>query len=259
MNESATGPATDRPLSPHPVLEDYYRNEGDRRGKVDAMFDASAPHYDWITAMMSFGSGARYRAEAMDRHGVTEGMKLLDVGSGTGALALIAQDLTGESGRVVALDPSEGMLAEARANGVKTTVTGMGEDIPFDDGEFDMLTMGYALRHVADLEKTFSEYRRVLRPGRKVLLLEITRPRNWLGFHLLRIYLRGVVPLVTRVACRSRDAQVLMRYYWDTIENCVPPETILDALGRAGFEQVERKVIFGMFSEYSGLVPETTN
>ncbi len=219
------------------------------------MFDASAPHYDWINTMMSFGSGARYRAEAMKRHGVVEGMKLLDVGSGTGALALVAQDLIGASGRVVGLDPSEGMLAEARSNGVKETVIGMGEDIPFDDGAFDMLTMGYALRHVADLEKAFSEYRRVLRPGGKVLLLEITRPRNWLGFHLLRIYMRGFVPLVTRILRRSKEAQVLMRYYWDTIENCVPPQTILDALGRAGFEQVERKGLFGMFSEYSARAP----
>lgn len=254
MNDPA---ATDpRPLPPHPVLDSYYQDEGERRRKVDAMFDASAPHYDWINSMMSFGSGRRYRTEAMQRHGVREGIKLLDVGSGTGALALIAQEHVGDSGKVVALDPSEGMLEQARANGVVHTVTGMGEAIPFDDGEFDMLTMGYALRHVSDLEKTFSEYRRVLKPGGKVLLLEITRPRNRVGLLFLRFYMRGVVPMLTRIMRRSKDAQVLMRYYWDTIENCVPPDTILDALRKAGFEQVQRHAVMGVFSEYTGLVPQ---
>jgi demethylmenaquinone methyltransferase / 2-methoxy-6-polyprenyl-1,4-benzoquinol methylase len=250
-----SGSSPDRqPVAPHPVLDSYYQDEQDRRRKVDAMFDASAPHYDWINSVMSFGSGRRYRHEAMTRHGVTEGMHVLDVGSGTGVLALIAQERVGPDGRVIALDPSEGMLAQARANGVAETVVGMGESIPFDDAEFDMLTMGYALRHVADLEAAFAEYRRVLKPGGKVLLLEITRPQNWLGFHLLRFYMRGVVPLLTRVFRRSRDAQVLMRYYWDTIENCVPPATILTALEKAGFEQVERTAVMGVFSEYSGRV-----
>ncbi len=256
MNEPAGRPVNPEKLSPHPVLDEYYPDETGRRERVDAMFDASAEHYDWINAMMSFGSGRRYRREATERHGVSEGMHLLDVGSGTGVLALIAQERVGDSGRVVALDPSEGMLAEARANGVRETVTGLGEDMPFEDGLFDMLTMGYALRHVADLEKTFREYRRVLKPGGKVLLLEITRPQNRLGFHFLRFYMRGVVPALTRVFRRSRDAQVLMRYYWDTIENCVPPETILAALKSAGFEQVERKAVMGIFSEYTGRVPD---
>ncbi len=256
MNEPAGRPVTPEKLSPHPVLDEYYPDESQRRERVDAMFDASAEHYDWINAMMSFGSGRRYRREAMERHGVCEGMHLLDVGSGTGVLALIAQERVGDSGRVVALDPSEGMLAQARVNGVRETVTGLGEDMPFEDGQFDMLTMGYALRHVADLEKTFREYRRVLKPGGKVLLLEITRPQNRFGFHVLRVYMRGVVPALTRIFRRSRDAQVLMRYYWDTIENCVPPKTILAALENAGFEQVERTAVMGIFSEYTGRVPD---
>jgi len=242
-------------LSPHPVLNHYYLRESERRKKVDEMFDASAPHYEWVAGMMSFGSGRSYRARALRRHGLEEGMKLLDVGSGTGALALSAQEQVGPGGRVVALDPSAGMLAEARANGVESTVMGLAESIPFNDEEFDMLAMGYALRHVADLQQTFAEYRRVLRPGGKVLLLEITCPRNRPGFHLLRFYMRGVVPQITRVFRRSTEAQMLMRYYWDTIEHCVPPETIVSALDQAGFEHVQWNAQLGIFSEYSGIAP----
>lgn len=253
MNLTKREPETAAQLSPHPVLTRYYLREGDRRKKVDEMFDASAPHYEWVTGMMSFGSGRSYRARALRRHGLEKGMSLLDTGSGTGALAMNAQEGVGSEGRVIALDPSKGMLAEARGNGVETTIMGLAESIPFNDGQFDMVTMGYALRHVADLEQTFAEYRRVLRPGGKVLLLEITCPRNRAGFHLLRFYMRGVVPLITRLLRRSAEAQVLMRYYWDTIEHCVPPETILSALEKAGFGQVNRNSQLGIFSEYTGI------
>jgi len=180
-------------------------------------------------------------------------MKLLDVGAGTGVIARAAQDQVGNQGDAVALDPSEGMLEVARNRGVEQTVEAHGERLPFPDGRFDMLTMGYALRHVPDLNQTFSEYHRALAAGGKVLVLEITPPKSRLGHAVLKFYLRRVVPLIARVFRRSRDAQVLMHYYWETIEKCVPPEKILEALHKAGFENVQRHVIFGIFSEYSGI------
>lgn len=240
---------------PHPVIEKYYENEAGRQRVVNEMFDASAVHYDRINAMMSFGSGRWYRRTALRRQGLSAGMRLLDVGTGTGVIACLAQEQVGPEGEVFAVDPSDGMLEQARAAGVKNALPGHGEALPLDDDRFDMLTMGYALRHVADLNATFNEYHRVLAPRGKVLLLEVTRPRGRFGRWLLRLYLRGLVPLFTRVLCRSRDAQTLMSYYWETIENCVPPETILDALRNAGFEQVERHVVFGIFSEYTGIKP----
>ncbi|MCA1778090.1 MAG: hypothetical protein LC637_01530 [Xanthomonadaceae bacterium] len=68
-----------------------------------------------------------------------------------------------------------------------------------------------------------------------------------------RFYLRGVVPQITRIFRRSPEAQVLMRYYWDTIEHCVPPETILSALDQTGFEQVQWNTQWGILSEYTGI------
>lgn len=241
--------------APHPLIHRYYADEPERKEWVNGMFDATASDYDWINAMMSLGSGRRYRTQALQRQGLKAGMKLVDVGTGTGVIASAAQQKVGATGEVVAIDPSEGMLEQARAAGVKTAIPGRAEDLPVADGQFDMLTMGYALRHVDDLDTTFAEYLRVLRPGGKVLLLEITRPRNRLGLGLLRLYLRGVVPLATRIFRRSRKGEILMRYYWDTIENCVPPETILAALRRAGFESVQRHVVLGIFSEYTGVKP----
>lgn len=240
-------------LAPHPILTKYYADEATRKQRVNQLFDASAGHYDWINAMMSFGSGRLYRRDALRRAGLARGMSLLDVGCGTGVIALLAQEAVGPDGYVAALDPSQGMLDQARKAGVQNTFLGRGEKLPFDEARFDRLTMGYALRHVDDLLNTFREYRRVLKPGGKVLLLEITRPQPGLRYQLLKFYLKHLVPLLTRIFRGSREAQVLMRYYWDTIENCVPPDTILKALADAGFGTPRRRAVFGMFSEYTAV------
>lgn len=239
-------------LPPHPVLKDYYENATERQEKVDHLFDTSASHYDWITDVMSFGSGRWYRNDALRRAGCMPGHKVLDVGAGTGVITLLAQNIVGEEGEAVALDPSEGMLAEARKRGVRVTAKGVGESLPYPDDHFDLLTMGYALRHVSDLHTAFREYLRVLKPGGKVLLLEISRPKSRFATWLLKLYLKGIVPNIARVFRRSSNTKVLMQYYWDTIEACVPPETIVQALEDAGFSDSRRHVVLGIFSEYTG-------
>ncbi|MDB5985221.1 MAG: ubiquinone biosynthesis protein UbiE [Nevskia sp.] len=237
--------------APHPRLTAYYADEPGRLARVRQWFDAAAGDYDRINRLMSFGSGAHYRGDALRRLGVKAGARLLDVGSGTGVIAGLAQKLVGDSGLVVAVDPSSGMLGQARARGVSHIVPGRGESLPFADASFDLLTMGYALRHVADLDAAFREYRRVLRPGGRVLLLEITRPRSAAGTRALRWYMHALVPRLAR----SRDAAELMRYYWDTIEQCVAPEVILASLQAAGFAGASRKIAFSIFSEYSAARP----
>jgi demethylmenaquinone methyltransferase/2-methoxy-6-polyprenyl-1,4-benzoquinol methylase len=243
-------------MAPHPLLTSYYDDEPGRKRKVIEMFDVSARHYDWITDAMSFGTGRWYRGDALKRIGVREGTALLDVGCGTGVIAATAQRMVGAAGRVVAVDPSEGMLAEARKAGVADARLGRGEQLPVQDNEFDVLTMGYALRHVEDLHATFCEYLRALKPGGRVLLLEITRPEGRVQYGFVKFYLKHVIPTLTRVARRSSDAQELMRYYWDTIEACVSPQKILDALASAGFEKPQRHVLYGMFSEYTATKPQ---
>ena len=92
---------------------------------------------------------------------------------GTGLVAREAAAILGGTGGVVGLDLSEGMLAEARRSLGVTLVQARAEALPFADASFDFVSMGYALRHVADLARLFAEYRRVLRPGGRLLVLEI--------------------------------------------------------------------------------------
>jgi len=245
-------PQVDRPLAPHPTLPAYFHDERERRTLVDHLFDVSAAHYDAVIGAMSFGTGRWYRRDALKRAGLGPGMDVLDLATGTGIVAQAAASLTSED-RVTGIDPSQGMLEQARKGTSLRYVRGIAERLPFKDASFDFLSMGYALRHVADLRTTFAEAHRVLRPGGRLLLLEITRPSSRAGLLAARVYLGTVVPVLTGAFTGSRDARRLFHYYWDTIQHCVPPETILAALTAAGFPEAQRNVVLGVFSEYLGL------
>ncbi len=182
-------------------------------------------------------------------------MPLLDVATGTGQVAREAANLIGSSGRLFGVDPSSAMMRAGRDRVNIPLVQGVAERLPFCSSSFDFVLMGYALRHVGDLDQTFREYLRVLKPGGRLLLMEITRPASAVGLALMRTYFGSVVPLVARFGTGSRDAARLMRFYWDTIANSVPAETVLAAIGGAGFSAVERAVSRGIFTEYSATRP----
>jgi demethylmenaquinone methyltransferase/2-methoxy-6-polyprenyl-1,4-benzoquinol methylase len=186
----------------------------------------------------------------LQRAGLTRGMRLLDLATGTGVVARAAGSITTD---IVGSDASIGMLVAGRRRHHLPLIQNVGERLPFRDSSFDMLTIGFALRHFADLNALFAELHRVLRPQGRVLILEITPPRSRVGHAVLRFHLNRIVPLMARLRSRSAAAQKLMHYYWDTIESCVPPEVILDALRGAGFGEVTRHVELGTFSEYVGI------
>jgi demethylmenaquinone methyltransferase/2-methoxy-6-polyprenyl-1,4-benzoquinol methylase len=242
-------------ISPHPKLGAYYESEETRQQFVTHLFDQTAPHYEWIIGVMSFGCGGWYRRNALHRAGLKNGGNVLDVAVGTGAVARAARKIVGATGAVTGVDPSRGMLMQARARLDANVVQGVAETLPFGDNAFDFLSMGYALRHVSDLQTTFREYFRVLKPGGTMLILEASRPRSRVGFHAVRIYLDRVMPWIARIGSRNKDAEFLMHYYWSTIEQCVPPETILSAIAARGFQRVKRTRWFGLFDEYKATKP----
>jgi demethylmenaquinone methyltransferase/2-methoxy-6-polyprenyl-1,4-benzoquinol methylase len=237
-------------MSPHPVLERYYQSARERQPFVTALFDGAARHYDRLCQVMSLGSGQWYRRQALERAGLRDGMTLLDLATGTGLVARSAMHILSDPRAVIGLDPSRGMLGEARGRLGRGLVQGRAEDLPFADERFDVVSMGYALRHMADLGVAFRECLRVLGPGGRLLILEISRPSSALGREMVRIYFTRVLPLIMRISTRSVPAQMLTRYYWDTINSCAAPDTILEVLRRAGFVDVERRVFGGLLSEF---------
>jgi demethylmenaquinone methyltransferase/2-methoxy-6-polyprenyl-1,4-benzoquinol methylase len=237
-------------------LPGYYPADASRQRFLNDLFDRTADRYRTIDLVTGFGSGMWYRRRALRQAGLQAGMRVLDVGCGPGLTAQAALRLVGSTGSVVGLDPSSGMLREARKGPCRSLIQGVGEELPFPDGTFDFLSMGYALRHVSDLRVAFREYRRVLRPGGIVLLLEISRPRSAALLTASRFYIRTVMGAGFARATGNPELRTLMRYWWDTTEHCVAPEAILSALGHVGFAECELRELFsGLIRDYRAVKP----
>jgi demethylmenaquinone methyltransferase/2-methoxy-6-polyprenyl-1,4-benzoquinol methylase len=243
-------PTRPSPRAPITALPGYYADEQGRKHFLRELFDRSATDYDYVERLLALGTGSWYRRQALRRAGLAQGMQVLDVATGTGLVAREALAIVGPEGGLAGLDPSAGMLAEAHRQLDVTLVRGRGEKLPFRDAAFDFVSMGFALRHVTDLDSLFGEFHRVLKPGGAVCVLEISRPQARLIAAPLRVFMTRVVPAFARVARRGSDTQRLMDFYWDTIDACVPPAEVLAALERSGLAQPTRLVSLGMFSEY---------
>jgi len=248
MNKPAS---TGLPLSPHRPLDEYYAVPSARQDFINQLFDEAAPDYDWVSGVMSFGSDQFYRRDALRKAGLRPGMRLLDVASGTGLMIKAALELGVNPGLVTGVDPSQGMLAQNRQRHPVTLLEGKGEALPCAEASFDFVSLGYALRHTEDLHQLFAEFQRVLRPGGRVLILEITRPQSAVALRLMRFYLQTVVPRLGWLRRRNRSTAKLMKYYWTTIEECVPPAVILSALAASGLKNVKRTTTGVVLSEYT--------
>ena len=177
-------------------------------------------------------------------------MQLLDVASGTGLMAVAAKAVLGSDTSITCVEPSDGMAAVARTKLNARFVKSGAESMPLPDASFDFLTVGYALRHFSDLETTFREFHRVLKPGGRVLILEATRPEGHLGSFLFWFYFGCLYPFFARLFTGSRKAEEMMAYFWETMDACVRPEEVLQALRDAGFETAKRHPL-ACFSEYT--------
>jgi demethylmenaquinone methyltransferase/2-methoxy-6-polyprenyl-1,4-benzoquinol methylase len=239
------------PVPPHASLGQYYGKDEARANYVRGLFDDAAPHYERINRIMSLGSGVAYRRRALAQAGLRPGMRLLDIATGTGLLLRPAARIVGPTGLVVGLDPSLGMLREARSIKPLPLVHGRGEALPFANERFDFVSLGYGLRHVSDLGVLFGECFRVLRQGGRLLVLEFSRPRSRFSLTLSRFYLKHLVPFLTRLGTSDPGGEKVMRYCWDTVDHCVPAEVVLESVQRAGFADAAHRGVFGVLAEFS--------
>lgn len=242
--------------APHQPIASRYGADGDKHTYLRSLFDRAAPHYDRINGFGFLWTGGLYRRRALRQAGLQPGMRVLDVACGTGPVTRACLDVLQGNGSVLGVDPSDGMLAVARQRVPEAEFrAGHAEALPVEAASIDFLTMGFALRHVAQLENAFREYRRVLRPGGRVLVLEVSRPRTKFGLVVARTYFRDILPRLTRLFTGSKDAHEMMSYYWETIDACVPPDTILAALNAVGFVDVRRRTELGIFSAFTATAP----
>jgi len=243
------------PVPPHTPLPDYYGADKDRSPYVIDLFNRTAKYYNTIEGIF-LNAGLLYRRLSLKFNGLRPGMKVLDVAIGTAAVARGAVRIVGPDGMVIGVDPSPGMLKEARKHFQGPISRGIAEQLPFESDTFDFVTMGIALRHVGDLRAAFSEYLRVLKPGGTAWILESHVPESKVGHAITKFVWAKVIPGLTLLTTGSRDAKLLMDFYWDTVEKCVPPETIVQTMREVGFEPARYKVVVpGAFVEYIATKP----
>jgi demethylmenaquinone methyltransferase/2-methoxy-6-polyprenyl-1,4-benzoquinol methylase len=200
--------------------------------QVRAMFDRIARVYDRMNSVMTAGMHHRWRARAVDLARVGPGSRALDVATGTGDLAV---ELAGRGASVTGLDFSEAMLVLAREKAPTIDfVRGNALELPFQDGEFDAVTVGFGARNFADLERGVREMARVTRVGGRVVILEITTPRKPPLAWFFRIWFDRLVPALGRFA-GDTDAY---RYLPSSVRRFPGPRDLGALLASAGLADV---------------------
>lgn len=201
-------------------------------GQVRAMFDRIAGVYDAMNSVMTAGMHHRWRRRAVDLAHVGPGSRVLDVASGTGDLAIEAASRGAE---VVGSDFSEGMLALARKKAPGITFKQADAlALPYEDDSFDAATVGFGARNFSDLQQGLNEMARVVRPGGRVVVLEITTPTRPPLSTFFSLWFDRVVPLVGRVA---GDADAYS-YLPSSVKRFPAPEALAATMQRAGMDDL---------------------
>jgi demethylmenaquinone methyltransferase/2-methoxy-6-polyprenyl-1,4-benzoquinol methylase len=200
------------------------------------MFDRIARVYDRMNAVMTAGLDQRWRERAVDLAGVGPGDRALDVATGTGELALALARRVAPGGSVVGSDFSEGMLELARRKAAPAVTFEWGNalELPYPDGSFAAATVGFGARNFSDLDRGLAEMARVVRPGGRVVVLEITTPRKPPLSTFFSLWFDRVVPLLGRVA-GDPDAY---SYLPSSVRRFPGPEGLAARMAAAGLRDV---------------------
>jgi demethylmenaquinone methyltransferase / 2-methoxy-6-polyprenyl-1,4-benzoquinol methylase len=229
-------------------------NAHDRR--IAAMFDRIAPRYDLLNRVLSLGSDLTWRRRAVALARLAENGRALDVGTGTGDLALSILATSPATATVTGIDVSAGMLAIAERRAARANVgarypraIASVEDLPFAAGSFDRVTAGFVIRNVGHIPRGLREMRRVLRRGGRAVILDLYTPDNPTFRALYRVY----ATLSPRLASALGSDPDAYRYLPRSIEAFYAPARLASLLRDAGFTSVRvERLTFGVAAIHVG-------
>lgn len=232
-----------------------YSSDGEKTQQVEQMFDHIAPTYDLLNHSLSWGIDRSWRRAAIDSLRPYRPQRILDVATGTGDFAILAAKLL-EPEALLGVDLSEGMMEVARQKVEREELQGVirfqKEDclnLSFPNGSFDALTVAYGIRNFSDLDCGLREMHRVLRPGGRLVIVELTAPRHFPMRQLFWLYSHVWMPLIGRLV--SKDSRAY-RYLPATMEAFPQGEEMRQILMRAGFSDVNfRRFTFGLSTLYT--------
>jgi demethylmenaquinone methyltransferase/2-methoxy-6-polyprenyl-1,4-benzoquinol methylase len=228
--------------------------------RIEAMFGGIAPRYDLMNRLMTGGRDRHWRSVAAREAAPTPGDRVLDACCGTGDLSLtLAEECPGCE--VVGLDFTEAMLDRAREKGaarhrprrLPAFVRGDLLELPFADGEFAAVTVGWGVRNVSDIPRAFAEMKRVTRPGGRVVCLESTQAPDGAGKHFHRVWMGHVVPLLGRIVTGDATAYA---YLPASVEAFPRAEGLAAIMAATGLTRVRyRRFGLGAVAIHVGEVP----
>ena len=228
-----------------------------KKEKVREMFDNIAPTYDRLNHIMSMNVDKLWRRHALKE--IVDGtpQRILDVACGTGDSTVSIAKAAAEGSEIIGADISEGMMALVKGKAEKAGVSGRislqvadGEALPYGDGAFDRVTCAFGIRNFEHKEKGLSEFLRVLRPGGKAVILELSVPQNRLARWAYDLYFLHILPRIGGAVSGDRAAY---RYLPASVHHFPAPKEFCRMMEAAGFRAVRcRTFTFGLCRMYVG-------
>ena len=220
-----------------------------KKEKVQEMFDNIAPTYDTLNHVLSMNVDKLWRRHALKE--IVDGtpQRILDVACGTGDSTISIAKAAGEGSEVTGVDIYEGMMALVQGKAEKAGVAGRiglavadGEALPYADGTFDRVTCAFGIRNFEHKEQGLSEFRRVLKPGGKVVILELSVPQNRVVLWAYDLYFTHLLPAIGGVVSGDKAAY---RYLPASVHRFPAPQEFCRMMELAGFTGVRCRTFTG--------------
>ncbi len=236
------------------IVTPYQDKDRSKKEQVEEMFDNIAPTYDFLNHFLSMGIDKTWRKKAVDSIAPISPRVILDLATGTGDFAV--ESLRLKPASVIGFDISDLMMDVGRQKAQKLKVSdvlqfqkGDSEQMPFEDNKFDAITVGFGVRNFEHLEKGLSEMYRVLRPGGRVAILEVAKPRQAPMRQLYGIYFHYILPMVGRLF--SKDVRAYT-YLPESVTVFPEGEDFVAILKKTGFGKVHyQPLTFGICAFYT--------
>lgn len=234
-------------MSESKVVKPYNNESSSKKEEVAEMFNNISKRYDFLNHFLSLGIDKIWRKKAVKKLKTLQPKQLLDIATGTGDFAIALLKLNPE--KVVGLDISSGMLEIGKQKMKKkgyddkiSMILGDSENLPFEDGEFDAITVGFGVRNFENLEKGLGDMLRVLRPGGKAVILEFSKPKKFPIKQLFGFYSKRLIPFFGKLISKDKRAY---EYLPESVEAFPEGQAFKDIMTKVGYTNIEAQLVSG--------------